>query len=208
MPDPYARIARHYDTVVEPFNAGLRRAAARLHTPPAGARVLDMGCGTGTHLLLYQRTGCRVTGIDPSPAMLRQARRKLGDRASLLQGDAAHTPLAGGSCDLVLLSMALHEMPPDVRGRVLDEAARLTNRRGHVLLVEHHPGALAFPRGLLHRGLLLAMEALAGAEHFRNYRSFMAGGGAPPLLEGHGLSSEKQRVLAGGNLIIILARPA
>lgn len=208
MTDPYSRIARWYDTVVEPFNAGLRGVGLKLFSPPAGARVLDMGCGTGTQLDLYRGQGCRVAGVDPSPAMLRQARRKLGGGVLLLQGDAARTPFAQRAFDLVLISMALHEMPPRVRGQVLDEARRLIGDRGRVLLVDYHPGPLRFPRGPLHRGLILVMETMAGAQHFRNFRSFLAGGGAPPLVARHGLRVEVQKIVAGGNLGLFLLASA
>lgn len=204
MTDPYGRIARWYDTVVEPLNAGLRVVGLKFHCPPAGARVLDMGCGTGTQLDLYQRQGCRVVGVDPSSAMLRQARRKLGEGVLLLRGDAACTPFAHGAFDLVLISLALHEMSPPVRGQVLDEARRLIGDRGRVLLVDYHPGPLRYPRGPLHRGLILLMEILAGAEHFRNFRSFLAGGGVPPLAAQHSLRVEQQRIVAGGNLGLFL----
>ena len=53
-------------------------------------RILDVGCGTGTQLTLYKKTGCTLFGIDASPAMLRIARRKLGETADLRLGDAAN----------------------------------------------------------------------------------------------------------------------
>ena len=207
MTDPYGRSARWYDTLIEPLNAGLRQVALKLYAPPDGARVLDMGCGTGTHLDLYRRRGCHVVGIDPSPAMLRQARRKLGGDVPLLLGDAAHAPFSDGSFDLVLICLAIHEMPPQVRGQVLGEAARLVRDRGRVLLVDYHPGPLRLPMGPLRKGLILAVEFLAGAEHFRNFRSFVAGGGAAPLVSRHGLRVEKEKIVADGNLGLYVLEP-
>ena len=40
-------------------------------------RLLDMGCGTGRHLLRFAQKGCEVTGVDLSQEMLNVARRKL-----------------------------------------------------------------------------------------------------------------------------------
>ena len=39
-----------------------------------GDSVLDMGCGTGRHSIELARFGCKVTGVDLSEGMLRQAR--------------------------------------------------------------------------------------------------------------------------------------
>ena len=43
---------------------------------PAGASVLDVGCGTGTLSVLLAEHGCRVTGVDLSPRMVERARAK------------------------------------------------------------------------------------------------------------------------------------
>lgn len=42
---------------------------------PAGARLLDIGCGTGRHAVALARAGLRVTGVDWSSGMLAQARQ-------------------------------------------------------------------------------------------------------------------------------------
>ena len=39
----------------------------------AGARVLDVGCGTGRHAVPLARRGFRMVGIDLSRGMLREA---------------------------------------------------------------------------------------------------------------------------------------
>lgn len=42
----------------------------------AGETALELGCGTGRVLIPLAATGCRVTGVDNSPALLALARRK------------------------------------------------------------------------------------------------------------------------------------
>jgi ubiquinone/menaquinone biosynthesis C-methylase UbiE len=56
--DPYKKSAAKYDTFVEPFNKALRQIGLKLYPPKKGMRVLDVGCGTGTTLQLYQKAGC------------------------------------------------------------------------------------------------------------------------------------------------------
>jgi SAM-dependent methyltransferase len=43
---------------------------------PAGARLLDLGCGTGEDALFLSSRGYRVTGIDVAPGMVERAREK------------------------------------------------------------------------------------------------------------------------------------
>lgn len=43
---------------------------------PAGARVLDVGCGFGRHSIELARRGYEVVGIDPSAAMIGEARKR------------------------------------------------------------------------------------------------------------------------------------
>ncbi len=92
----YASSAPWYDVVsAEPFyRVGRRRAIPALHLP-SGARVLDVGCGTGLNLPLLLDavgTGGQVVGVDSSPEMLAVARRRAPDRpvgrAVFVQADA------------------------------------------------------------------------------------------------------------------------
>ena len=59
--------------------------------------MLDLACGTGTLALMQAEAGWEVTGLDASPAMLREARRKqaaAGVRAHFVQGDMRDFVLA------------------------------------------------------------------------------------------------------------------
>jgi len=76
--------------------------------------ILDIGCGTGllTALALKRWPDAAITAVDAAPAMLDVARAKLPS-VRFLQGDAAHLPLTE-KFDLVLSSMVLHWLKPDV----------------------------------------------------------------------------------------------
>ncbi|MHB1141967.1 MAG: class I SAM-dependent methyltransferase [Sulfuricaulis sp.] len=59
----------------------------RLMNPPAGATLLDVGCGTGHFSRRFAAVGTRVTGLDPDAAMLDYA-RELGGGVNYLRGAA------------------------------------------------------------------------------------------------------------------------
>ena len=92
MPDqPFTVLAPYYDRLVEDVNYArwadyILRLLERFGTPPI-RRVLELACGTGNFLKIFADKGLEVTGLDLSEPMLTQARKKLGKRARLVQGD-------------------------------------------------------------------------------------------------------------------------
>jgi len=88
-PDPeralklYRARARMYDGRFSSRVANVRDEAVSLLNLRRGQTVLEMGCGTGKNFaLLRARVGAegRIIGIDQSPDMLAQARRKADDQ--------------------------------------------------------------------------------------------------------------------------------
>lgn len=206
MNDPYRRTARFYDTLVEPPNVVLRRIGLEMCRPREDMKVLEVGCGTGTNLRLYENAGCDVFGIDLSPAMLEMARQKLSEHADLRVADAAQMPYADDSFDLVTAFLTLHEMPAATRTAVMSEMIRVVNRDGRLLLIDFRSGPIRFPKGWLFKALIVSMELAAGREHFRNYRDFLAHDGLPGLIFSHGLSVETEKVVSAGNMYAYVAR--
>jgi demethylmenaquinone methyltransferase/2-methoxy-6-polyprenyl-1,4-benzoquinol methylase len=200
--DPYRRFARLYDRVLEPMNAPLRGIGMKLCPPGPGMRVLDVGCGTGALLEDYLGAGCEGHGVDLSPAMLDQARSRLGDGAELHLADAADLPYPDGRFDLVVAATLLHELDETTRRAALEEMARVLADDGRVLVIDFHRGALRLPKGWLLRGFSLLTEVVAGVAHFRNYRAFMRNGGLPGALPGTGLGIAEERLVAGGNIAL------
>jgi ubiquinone/menaquinone biosynthesis C-methylase UbiE len=197
--DAYHRIANIYDVAVEPFLRSARLLAVQMWPPNPEQSVLDIGCGTGSQLDLYRRIGCKIAGIDPSPAMVARARQKLGHEARVDLGDASRLPHARHSFDLILMSMMLHELPEVTRCAVIAEAKRVLKADGCILVLEYHPGPLRFPRGWLAKPLILIVERLAGLQHYRNYREFLAAGGMPGIALRNQLAVQAQAIIKGGN---------
>ncbi len=203
----YRSIAPYYDRLFERFNVGLRRVASRLASPRPGSEVLDLGCGTGAWLAELAAVGCRVTGVDPSAAMLAQARQRLGDGADLYQGSAAALPFRDHSFDLVTSSLVLHELPRATREQIAGEARRVVRPNGRIVIVDFHPRPWRVG-GWLRRPALAAVEMAAGWEHYKNHRDFLRSGGVPGLAESAELLVDELRPIAGGVLAaVVLRRP-
>jgi ubiquinone/menaquinone biosynthesis C-methylase UbiE len=135
--DRYNRFARFYDLCeLVPERLGLEHWRRRLLASARG-NVLEIGVGTGKNLPLYP-TGCRITGIDVSSAMLSRARARsekydLDVRLELM--DAAHLSFPDESFDTVVDTLSLCTFSDP--SAVLNEIARVCRRSGSILLLEH-----------------------------------------------------------------------
>lgn len=206
--DPYRKYASRYDTFVEPFNSVIRQIGMKVFPAKPGLRVLDVGCGTGTNLVLYHQAGCHVYGIDLSPSMLEVARTKLGEHADLRVGDASKMPYQDNFFDLVVAMLTLHEMPYRIRPQVMKEMIRVMNPEGRILLIDYHPGSIRFPKGWMYKAIILCFEIVAGGEHFRNYRDFLKRRGLSGLTDTLKLVLEKKKIVSGGNIALFLMSQA
>ncbi len=204
----YALIAGWYDTLLEPLLASAKARGREMYAPPAGGLVVDVGCGTGAQLARYRGGEWRLAGVDPSPEMVAQARRALGGDAEIHLADASRMPFAGGSVDLVLCSMALHEMAGDTRRAVLREIRRVLRADGALLVLDYRAGPRTTPRSRLLFGGIVVVERLAGRDHYRHFRQFMAAGGVPALAAAHEFRIEAVRPVKSETLALYLLRPA
>jgi ubiquinone/menaquinone biosynthesis C-methylase UbiE len=206
--DGYALLSRIYDGALEPLNAPMRRQAHRVCPSEPGMVVLDVGCGTGTSLAEYAAQGCTVIGLDTSPAMIEQARRRLGPDADVRQVTGGALPVPDGCADLVVISLVLHSVPrPDALG-LLAEAARALAPGGRILITDFGGVGLRFPRGHVTRAVSAVTEVVAGPRHARCCLDYLRSGGLPSLLAEAGLDEVTVRPTAGGNITITVARPA
>lgn len=108
---------------------------------PAGATVLDLGCGAGMDSIIAARrvgpTG-RVIGIDFSEAMLARARaaKELVNLPHLQfqPGDAESLPLADESVDIALVNGIFNLNPK--REEIFSELVRVLRPRGRAYVAE------------------------------------------------------------------------
>lgn len=115
----------------------IRSTIESLNIPP-GAKVLEVGVGTGLSLSAYP-SHAQVTGIDIAPRMLARARRKVVEHGwhhiELRQMDALYMDFADEQFDYV---MAFHivSVVPDSH-RLLQEILRVSKSQGTVVIINH-----------------------------------------------------------------------
>ena len=107
---------------------------------PAGARVLDVACGSGNAALAAARCGCRVTAIDYVPELLERAKARSaaeGLPIELDQGDAEALPYPDGAFDAVLSVVGVMFAPDQERAAA--ELVRVCRPEGRVALAAWTP---------------------------------------------------------------------
>ena len=145
-------------------------------TPPgeassSGPVILDVGAGTGTQALAIADAAphARVIAVEPG-SNVHAARQKPNPHGvEFLQGEAQALPLAAGSVDRVVISLALHHMSAPVRREALAEFRRVLKPDGRLHVVEFGKpsdpfmrAASAFARQIIKH--LLAREDVAAIE--------------------------------------------
>ncbi len=119
-----------YDVFTPQANARLIAAFARLTGLPRGARVADLGCGSGAFTQLLRRAGYAGVGVDISPKLIAVGQAKYPG-LELLEGDAEKLPFPDASFDGVLLSGLVHHFP-DPR-KLAAETARILKIGGRFM---------------------------------------------------------------------------
>lgn len=105
--------------------------------PTEPARIVDLGCGTGSLSVLLAQAGHEVHGVDLSPRMIDAARVKAtgaGVQIRFDVADAAQPPVAPGSVDVVLARHVLWAFEDPAA--TLERWISLLAPQGRMVLVE------------------------------------------------------------------------
>lgn len=113
----------------------VRAAWADLLLPliPPHAKIVDLGCGTGSLSLLLAEAGHDVCGVDLSAGMLEVAKKK-AEKVDFRQGDAADPPCPDHAYDVVLVRHVLWAMADP--SAAVKRWVRLLEPGGRLILIE------------------------------------------------------------------------
>ncbi|MBK8985487.1 MAG: methyltransferase domain-containing protein [Chloroflexi bacterium] len=129
----YYELAWTYDLVSWLVSLGDWRAWQQAALPfVAGREVLEIGHGPGHMLLALQNAGFEVVGLDLSPQMGRQARRRTQRTVPLVGGRVQHLPFGTAVFDTVLSTF-----PTDyvIEPATLAAVARVLRANGRFVIV-------------------------------------------------------------------------
>ena len=134
----YAAYSRIYDFIFKRwFYPRQQHVIQSLHLKE-GQRVLDLGVGTGLSLPLYP-PNVRVTGVDLSDSMLREAQKKIRQErlghVTLLEMDAGRLAFADDAFDVVIAAFVISVVPDPIQ--VIAEIKRVSKPGGRIVIINH-----------------------------------------------------------------------
>jgi cyclopropane fatty-acyl-phospholipid synthase-like methyltransferase len=151
--DPKRIVADGYDAAGERYLdwSGLRPSPVRRRylelacvLIPAGASVLELGCGAGLPMTAALAAGRRVTGVDISPGQIRRARQNI-PTATFVEADMVHAEFPPASFDAVVAFYSLTHVPREEQPGLLAKI-RAWLRQGGLFIatmgVEDDPGGV------------------------------------------------------------------
>jgi ubiquinone/menaquinone biosynthesis C-methylase UbiE len=179
----YDKLARGYERLCAPFDrrflSGWRQEVIR--ELPAGARILEVGAGTGFNFRHYPNFKYAVAS-EIAGRMLEIASKKIRKKEApnirLVQTDAERLPFAANSFDAAFATLVFCSVEDP--NKAFAELQRVVTDKGRIVLLEHvrPPGLL----GYFFDGLSVLTEALI-EDHFNRRTAELAEQSGLKILE-------------------------
>ena len=156
----------------------------------ADSLIIDVGCGTG-RLAFSLADKCKsVLGIDLSKRNIDRANLTLNqnpDSKISFQNSDIEEIINKGQIhfDYAVLTYVIHEVNEEERINLLNEIARVADK---IIIGDYLVPSPSGFNGFLSKFI----EFIAGKEHYRNYKSYMANGGIYYLAKKAGLKITKE----------------
>ena len=172
-----------YDSIIAPNQDELFRQIENLIEPKSS--IIDVGCGTGRLAFQLSSKSKSILGIDLSKRNINRAQLQLFRRPSykisfqhrnvndIIKRDHTHY-------DYAILTYVIHEVNEEERLNLLNEMAQVADK---IIIGDY---LVPKPNGFSSL-LTEIIEYIAGKEHYRNYKNYLANGGIYALAEKAGL---------------------
>lgn len=169
---------RFYSRFIDPVLAKMRKRVAE--NVKAGLKIIDVACGTGAQVFELASKSESVVGIDLSASMIKKAfqlkHKNKVENTDFKVGDATDlSDFDSGQFDYAIMSLAMHQFPPELYSSILNEMKRVSDK---ILIVDY---AVPLPKNIVGYASKLA-EFIAGIEHNHNFISYCNSGGLNSIL--------------------------
>lgn len=136
--ETYDRFSSTYDLIFRPLLESGRAKAIEILNPPQGAKVLEVGIGTGLSLDFYP-DDISLTAFDFSMGMLKETKKKTENprfcNTELLQMDVQNMAFADDSFDHILSAYVLTVV--EDTHKAVKEIFRVARPGAKVVLINH-----------------------------------------------------------------------
>jgi ubiquinone/menaquinone biosynthesis C-methylase UbiE len=197
----YALTKKAFDILAPVYNImtlpliDVRNQVVAIANVGKSSKVLDVATGTGQQAFAFAKQGHDVTGVDLTESMLAIARRHNKNGFVKFEvGDATHLRFENNAFDISCISFALHDMPLNIREKVLREMVRVTKPKGVIMIVEYD-----LPHNKISRTMIYRFVTLYESEYYKQF----IGSDMDPLLQKTGIEVvERIPILLGAGRIL------
>ena len=188
-----------YDKFIAPNQDGTFRIMQAMMDKDS--TIVDVGCGTGRFVFQAGKKFDSVVGVDLSSRNIKLANQMLGKieqpNISFLHANAEELiDHLDGKFDYSTISYVIHEMPVDIRMKILESLKAISNE---IIIGDYFVPQPRNKRGISNK----IAEILAGRDHFNNFKSFVKNGGLPGLVEEAGMTIVQQKQGVHGTSLIV-----